>query len=201
MVESTEDKKVSQLERTVFVLKRVVEKLQVENKRLTGGKKPLPERSVCNHFLFNTKLSFNACLQSSADKLRRDNIRLKEQYTESLKKLKDLEVQLQVAKKMQKSQISNELTEHLRTQLEEVKGQLFQKTQLLDKVKVLLHTAANREKQLLAEVSFTLFNVVSSLISNIFQIAELKGSQQSERDYQVDIPSTIEEVSEVSSDG
>lgn len=57
---------------------------------------------------------------------------------------------------MQRSQMSNELTEHLRTQLEEVKGQLFQKTQLLDKVKVLLHTAANREKQLLAEVSFTL---------------------------------------------
>lgn len=57
---------------------------------------------------------------------------------------------------MQRSQMSNELTEHLRTQLEEVKGQLFQKNQLLDKVKVLLHTAANREKQLLAEVSFTL---------------------------------------------
>lgn len=31
------DKKVAELERTVFVLKRVVEKLQVENKRLQGS--------------------------------------------------------------------------------------------------------------------------------------------------------------------
>lgn len=56
MVESTEDKKVSQLERTVFVLKRVVEKLQVENKRLTGGKRPLPERSV-SHSLIKNKIA------------------------------------------------------------------------------------------------------------------------------------------------
>lgn len=42
-----DDKKVAQLERTVFILKRVVEKLQVENKRLVGGKRPLSERSVC----------------------------------------------------------------------------------------------------------------------------------------------------------
>lgn len=47
VAESADDKKVSQLERTVFILKRVVEKLQVENKRLVSGKRPLSERSVC----------------------------------------------------------------------------------------------------------------------------------------------------------
>lgn len=46
VAESKEEKKVSQLERTVFILKRVVEKLQVENKRLLSGKRPMSERSV-----------------------------------------------------------------------------------------------------------------------------------------------------------
>lgn len=32
-----DSKKISELERTVFVLKRIVEKLQAENKRLQGG--------------------------------------------------------------------------------------------------------------------------------------------------------------------
>lgn len=41
-------KKIPDLERTVFVLKRVVEKLQVENKRLLSGKRPCSERLVIN---------------------------------------------------------------------------------------------------------------------------------------------------------
>nr|CAI5868963.1 unnamed protein product [Callosobruchus analis] len=44
---SDERKKVSELERTVFMLKRVVEKLQAENKRLMNGKRPLSDRVVC----------------------------------------------------------------------------------------------------------------------------------------------------------
>lgn len=43
---NAEAKKVSELERTVFILKRVVEKLQVENKRLQSGKRVLPDRVV-----------------------------------------------------------------------------------------------------------------------------------------------------------
>ncbi|XP_066247747.1 centrosomal protein of 290 kDa [Euwallacea similis] len=163
VAEISEDKKVAQLERTVYVLKRVVEKLQVENKRLLSGKNPLSERSA------------------SADKLRRDYLRLKDQYTESLQKIKDLEAQLQVAKKLQRKQSGKEVVELLHSQLEEIKGQLAHKSQLLEKVKALLHTAAVREKQLLVELD------------------ELKASNM-ERDYQIDIPSTIEEVSEVNSD-
>lgn len=42
------NKKVAELEKTVFVLKRVVEKLQAENKRLLGGNRlcTLADRSV-----------------------------------------------------------------------------------------------------------------------------------------------------------
>lgn len=43
---TAESKRVSELERTVFILKRVVEKLQAENKRLLTGKRPLSDRSV-----------------------------------------------------------------------------------------------------------------------------------------------------------
>lgn len=41
-----ETKNIEELERTVFIMKRVVEKLQAENKRLLNGKKPLIERAV-----------------------------------------------------------------------------------------------------------------------------------------------------------
>lgn len=43
---NTETKKVEELERTVFIMKRVVEKLQAENKRLLNGKRPISERAV-----------------------------------------------------------------------------------------------------------------------------------------------------------
>lgn len=45
--DNAETKKVAELERTVFILKRVVEKLQTENKRLSNGKqRPCIERTV-----------------------------------------------------------------------------------------------------------------------------------------------------------
>lgn len=43
-----DSKKVEDLERTVFIMKRVVEKLQTENKRLLNGRRPLSERVVSN---------------------------------------------------------------------------------------------------------------------------------------------------------
>lgn len=91
--------------------------------------------------------------------MRRDHLRLKEQYTEGLQRIKDLESQLQVAKSTQRNQLGNDKTDEVRSQLTEVKEQLLQKTQLLDKVKSLLHTAAAREKQLLKEVSFIILTV------------------------------------------
>lgn len=54
---ATDSKKISELERTVFVLKRVVEKLQVENKRLVGGSRPcsaLSDHSVSIYKTVNT---------------------------------------------------------------------------------------------------------------------------------------------------
>lgn len=50
-VDSTDTKKVEELERTVFIMKRVVEKLQTENKKLLSGKRPISERVVSNAFV------------------------------------------------------------------------------------------------------------------------------------------------------
>lgn len=45
-----ESKRIGELERTVLVLKRVVEKLQTENKRLLNGKRLPMDRTVSSKF-------------------------------------------------------------------------------------------------------------------------------------------------------
>jgi hypothetical protein len=59
----TDAKKITELERTIFVLKRVVEKLQAENKRLLTGKRFYPDRLVINRCSFSlTTLSIPVLL-------------------------------------------------------------------------------------------------------------------------------------------
>ncbi|KAJ8982775.1 hypothetical protein NQ317_018187 [Molorchus minor] len=123
-------KKVSELERTVFMLKRVVEKLQAENKRLVTGKRPIADRA------------------SSADKVKRDYARLKEQHEVCLKKLSQLEEETKNS-----SRPENDNFVALSNELADVKDQLEQKSHLLDKVKILLHRAATKEKALLHEIA------------------------------------------------
>ncbi|KAL3280008.1 hypothetical protein HHI36_017516 [Cryptolaemus montrouzieri] len=133
-----ESRKVSELERTVLILKRVVEKLQTENKRLLSGKRPLMDRT------------------GSADKLRREFNRLKEQYGESVRKVSDLEATLNATThklRTYEERCANSDLISLSGELKRIKAQLDQKSQLLDKVKVLLHRAATKEKALLQEIA------------------------------------------------
>ncbi|XP_045460169.1 centrosomal protein of 290 kDa [Harmonia axyridis] len=136
---SQESRRVSELERTVLVLKRVVEKLQTENKRLLSGKRPLADRTL------------------SGDKLRKDFNSLKDQYNESVHKISELESVLNATKSKLKAYEDGKYNTEdflaLSTELNRVRGQLDQKSQLLDKVKTLLHTAAAKEKVLLKEIS------------------------------------------------
>ncbi|KAK9685125.1 hypothetical protein QE152_g38284 [Popillia japonica] len=125
-----EVKKAAELERTVFVLKRIVEKLQAENKRLQSGK------AITDKIPDET--------------LRRDFYRLKEQYGDSVQKVARLEDELNTAtNKIKNLQAKQNVT----AELEDVKTQLAQKTELLDKVKVLLHRAAVKEKTLVEEIT------------------------------------------------
>lgn len=83
--------------------------------------------------------------------MRKDFYRLKEQYGDSVQKVARLEDELKAA---------NNKIKHLHdkqadtSELDEVKMQLSQKGELLDKVKVLLHRAAVKEKSLKEEVRY-----------------------------------------------
>ncbi|XP_072379937.1 centrosomal protein of 290 kDa isoform X2 [Diabrotica undecimpunctata] len=132
-------KKVSELERTVFILKRVVEKLQAENKRLVSGKRPLSDRSA------------------SADKLKRDHVRLKEQHSECKQRIEELTKELEATKNtlhsLTTSRKEDDKSIVLARELSNIKDQLEIKSSLLDKVKILLHRAAAKEKALIQEIA------------------------------------------------
>ncbi|CAH2007824.1 unnamed protein product [Acanthoscelides obtectus] len=134
-----EIKKNSELERTVFMLKKVVEKLQAENKRLMNGKRPLSDRVA------------------SAGKLKRENDKLKDQCGQYAEKICRLEQDLLHVKSSKSvsfcTKSESDKVAALYDELSKVKEQLQSKTTLLDKVKVLLHRAATKEKMLLEEIS------------------------------------------------
>ncbi|KAF5307269.1 hypothetical protein FQR65_LT06985 [Abscondita terminalis] len=135
-------KKIAELERTVFVLKRVVEKLQVENKRFTTTRPCQTGRA-------------------GYDKLRVDHNKLKEQYGESLQEVMRLEEQLKSSKNkivsLEQREFSKEVNS-LADELSRVKAELEHKNELLDKIKVLLHRAAAKEKSLLQEKQLSNLN-------------------------------------------
>lgn len=95
--------------------------------------------------------------QCSSDVLRKDYQHLKEQYGECVQKNARLEQELNSTKKtlrsLQNKPITRETLQTLSEQLNEAKVQLAQKSELLDKVKILLHRAASKEKALTEEVS------------------------------------------------
>ncbi|XP_031338487.1 centrosomal protein of 290 kDa isoform X2 [Photinus pyralis] len=138
------DKKISELERTVFVLKRVVEKLQAENKRLGSSGK------ICNT---SDRMGY--------EKLRLDYNRLKEQYAERIQEISKLEELLKSTNKkitlLEQRELSKEVNT-LADEMSRVKAELAHKSQLLDKIKVLLQRAASKEKSLLEETNLNNVN-------------------------------------------
>nr|XP_022901566.1 centrosomal protein of 290 kDa isoform X1 [Onthophagus taurus] len=131
-----EHKKQSELERTVFVLKRIVEKLQVENKRLQNSSKPVNEK-----------------INVSDETLRRNFYKLKDQYGDSIQKISRLEEELNLANNKLKQIKVIGKSPDLEEENARLKNELEQKIELLDKVKILLHRAASKEKALLDEVA------------------------------------------------
>ncbi|XP_030746572.1 centrosomal protein of 290 kDa [Sitophilus oryzae] len=122
---------------------------------------------------------------SSADKLKRDYARLKEQHAESLQKIQDLQTQISKRRVEAKTGMMSQRdqSEQFRIQLEQVKNELEKKSHLLDKVKALLHGAAAKEKLLLKEIA---------------ELKTEKSNDNFQRNYRVDVPSPIEELSEES---
>ncbi|XP_063976076.1 centrosomal protein Cep290 [Diachasmimorpha longicaudata] len=129
-------KSILELEKTIFVLKRIVEKLQSENKRLRANSK---------HHHRLTK--FNS---SSASKVNAtdSNGTLKLQYEQAKKRVVALETDLQLAEQrilmLEKARSEEENCGEIGI----LKHQLAHKSELLDKVKQLMTRAAANEKAL-----------------------------------------------------
>lgn len=92
------------------------------------------------------------------EKNKKEIAHLKEQHAESIQKIKQLEQELSSSKNLLKSASIMKKPDKgnlvaLTDELNKVKEQLDQKSILLDKVKVLLHRAAAKEKSLLQEVN------------------------------------------------
>ncbi|XP_043248630.1 centrosomal protein of 290 kDa [Colletes gigas] len=122
-------KSTLEMEKTIFTLKRIIEKLQVENKRLRTGSK-------ASYLMHQGKFSG-----------RQSESILQKQYEEAQKRVVALETDLQLAEQrlaaFEKAQREDDSGEIM-----VLKEQLSQKSELLDKVKHLLSRAAVNEKSL-----------------------------------------------------
>ncbi|XP_029158200.1 centrosomal protein of 290 kDa-like [Nylanderia fulva] len=128
--ETNNKKSIFEMEKTIFTLKRIIEKLQAENKRLKLNSKK-------NHFLTN---------QGKINTID-GNILLQNQYEESQKRVISLESDLLLAEQritmLEKAQKDDDNGDfHI------LKQQLIHKSELLEKVKQLLTRAAINEKAL-----------------------------------------------------
>lgn len=148
-------------------MKRVVEKLQVENKRLVGGSRPCTAVSdlsvstyiTVNAFYEHTYLLSHFFLKIANEKLKIEHQRLKDQYVESMRKVTKVRQELVSANNKIKSlenQVSCPELPNLRSELARVKKESDHKTELLDKIKNLLQRAAVKEKALIEEVRLIL---------------------------------------------
>lgn len=108
-------------------------------------------------------------IQVSDEQLRRDYYQLKEQYGDSVQKVTRLENDLSVAtEKLKLSENKSVANIALLGELEEIRAQLARKDELLEKVKVLLHRAAEKERCLTEEVSLNLMTKCGVLGSKIY---------------------------------
>ncbi|XP_029679653.1 centrosomal protein of 290 kDa-like isoform X1 [Formica exsecta] len=128
--ESNNKTSTFEMEKTIFTLKRIIEKLQAENKRLKFNSKK-------NHFLINQRKI------NTID----GNILLQRQYEESQKCVISLESDLRLAEQriimLEKAQTEDDNGDFCI-----LKQQLIHKSELLEKVKQLLTRAAINEKAL-----------------------------------------------------
>ncbi|XP_014478395.1 PREDICTED: centrosomal protein of 290 kDa isoform X2 [Dinoponera quadriceps] len=125
-------KSTFEMEKTIFTLKRIVEKLQAENKRLKFSSKK-------NHILVNQE-------RTNRFDIEGDTL-LQGQYEESQKRVISLESDLRLAEQrivmLEKAQKEDDNGD-----LKILRQQLIHKSELLEKVKQLLTRAAINEKTL-----------------------------------------------------
>ncbi|XP_077268211.1 centrosomal protein 290kDa isoform X2 [Temnothorax americanus] len=128
--EPSNKKSTFEMEKTIFTLKRIIEKLQAENKRLKFNSKK-------SHFLVN---------QGKTNIIEGDTL-FQRQYEESQKRVVNLEADLRLSEQ-RVAMLEKAQKEDDNGDFRILKQQLIHKSELLDKVKQLLTRAAINEKTL-----------------------------------------------------
>ncbi|XP_018356859.1 PREDICTED: centrosomal protein of 290 kDa-like [Trachymyrmex septentrionalis] len=128
--ESNNKKSIFEMEKTIFTLKRIIEKLQAENKRLKFNSK-------------KTHLLVNKGKKNTIE----GNTLFQRQYEESQKRVINLEADLRLAEQ-RVAMLENAHKEDDNGDFRILKQQLIHKSELLNKVKQLLTKAAINEKTL-----------------------------------------------------
>lgn len=134
-------KSVLELEKTIFILKRIVEKLQAENKRMRLNLKS------------SHRLSKPTPSSLSKYNVNNDNLTYKKQYEQAKKRVVALETDLQLTEQRILMLEAARKEEDCSDEVAILKQQLAHKSELLDKVKQLLTRAAMNEKALRQRVS------------------------------------------------
>ncbi|KAF7992720.1 hypothetical protein HCN44_005064 [Aphidius gifuensis] len=133
-------KTVLELEKTIFILKRIVEKLQAENKRLRLNSKN------------NNRLSKPLSSSLSKTNINNDNITYKKQYEQAKKRVVALETDLQLAEQRILMLKTTPREDDDSDEIKLLQQQLSHKSELLDRVKQLLTRAAINEKALRQQI-------------------------------------------------
>lgn len=148
----------SKLEQTVIALRRIIEKLKVENKQLRDAK------SVTTHLKVDNKSSTVSQIIENYDRLKKEHEKLQQNYTESLNRVAALQVEVELLSSAncprchprgndKQDHDMLEVSEEEKSRSEELKESLEKKAQLLEKAKILLTRAAAKERHLKEQIS------------------------------------------------
>lgn len=133
----------SKLEQTVIALRRVVEKLKVENKQLKENK-PCPMTTANDR-----KSAQGMVSKESYERLQKEHDKLQQNYTEALNRVAALQVEVELL-----SSVTCPRCHPREGASQESEPDLLEKkTQLLEKAKILLSRAAAKERYLKEQIA------------------------------------------------
>ena len=142
------------MEQTILTLRRVIEKLKVENKYLKDSKNG--SSSVLSTATYMSQTDRKK--EELFEKLKIEHEKLQKNYNDTLGKISSLEIELQLSQ----AQVINVSCPHCNNNLSEMatqdtdvlSQQLQQKIALLEKAKTLLTRAAAKEKHLREQIFY-----------------------------------------------
>lgn len=147
---------VQALEQTILKLKRVIEKLQVENKYLKGN-----SSRHCSSASVTTAsyMSQNDRKKEEIfEKLRIEHEKLQKVHAEALSKISALKIELELLQSQSGINVScphcSRNDDFATQDIDLIRQQLQQKTALLEKAKIILQRAAGKEKLLIEKINY-----------------------------------------------